>query len=51
MKHGGIVHRATMILPYGIKTVLGYKYKQLMYFSYLKRKSSALASSRRVRAS
>ena len=38
MKHGGIVHRATMILPYGIKTVLGYKYKQLMYFSYLKRK-------------
>jgi hypothetical protein len=27
-----------MILPYGIKTVLGYKYKQLMYFSYLKRK-------------
>ena len=41
MKHGGIVHRATMILPYGIKTVLGYKYKQLMYFSYLKRKFGA----------
>jgi hypothetical protein len=38
MKHGGIVHRSTMILPYGIKTVLGYKYKKYMYFSYLKRK-------------
>jgi hypothetical protein len=34
MKHGGIVHRSTMILPYGIKTVLGYKYKKYMYFGY-----------------
>jgi len=41
MKHGGIVHRSTMILPYGIKTVLGYRYKQFMYFSYLKRKFGA----------
>jgi SAM-dependent methyltransferase len=41
MKHGGIVHRSTMILPYGIKTVLGYRYKQYMYFSYLKRKFGA----------
>jgi SAM-dependent methyltransferase len=38
MKHRGVVHRATMILPYGLKTVLGYKYKKAMYFSYLKRK-------------
>jgi SAM-dependent methyltransferase len=41
MKHGGIVHRSTMILPYGMKTVLGYKYKKYMYFSYLKRKFGA----------
>jgi SAM-dependent methyltransferase len=41
MKHGGIVHRSTMMLPYGIKTVLGYKYKKYMYFSYLKRKFGA----------
>jgi SAM-dependent methyltransferase len=41
MKHGGIVHRSTMILPYGIKTVLGYQYKKYMYFSYLKRKFGA----------
>lgn len=37
MKHGGIIHRGTMILPYGIKTVLGYQYKKAMYLSYLKR--------------
>jgi SAM-dependent methyltransferase len=37
MKHGGIVHRSTMILPYGVKTVLGYRYKKYMYFSYLRR--------------
>jgi SAM-dependent methyltransferase len=41
MKHRGVVHRATMILPYGLKTVLGYKYKKAMYFSYLKRKFGA----------
>jgi SAM-dependent methyltransferase len=41
MKHGGIVHRSTMILPYGMKTVLGYQYKKYMYFSYLKRKFGA----------
>jgi SAM-dependent methyltransferase len=38
MKHGGIVHRSTMILPYGIKTVLGYQYKKYMYFRYLKQR-------------
>jgi SAM-dependent methyltransferase len=41
MKHGGIVHRSTMILPYGVKTVLGYKYKKYMYFRYLKQKFGA----------
>jgi SAM-dependent methyltransferase len=41
MKHGGIVHRSTMILPYGIKTVLGHKYKKYMYFRYLKQKFGA----------
>lgn len=41
MRHGGIVHRSTMILPYGIKTVLGYKYKKYMYFRYLKQKFGA----------
>ena len=41
MKHGGIVHRSTMILPYGIKTALGYKCKEYMYFRYLMQKFGA----------
>jgi hypothetical protein len=41
MKHGGIVHRSTMILPYGMTTMLGHKYKKYMYFSYLRQKSGA----------
>jgi len=40
MKRSGIVHHSTMILPYGMKNVLG-KYKKCMYFSYLTRKLGA----------
>jgi hypothetical protein len=41
MKRSGIVRHSTMILPYGMKTLLGYKYKKCMYFSYLTRKLGA----------
>jgi len=30
-----------MILPYGMKTVLGYTYKKYVYFNYLTRKFGA----------
>jgi hypothetical protein len=32
MKRSGIDHHSTMILPYGMKTVLGYKYKKMYVF-------------------
>lgn len=38
MKHGGLVDKATRLLPYGTKSVLGYQYKKYMYASYLKRR-------------
>jgi len=41
MKRRGIVHHSTMILPYGMKTVLGYTYKKYVYFNYLTRKFGA----------
>lgn len=35
----GIVHKAAaMILPDGIKSALGYRYREYLYFSYLKQK-------------
>jgi SAM-dependent methyltransferase len=36
MKHDGMVDRITTILPYDLKTVLGYSYKRYMFFRYLK---------------
>jgi hypothetical protein len=41
MKRSGIIHHSTTILPYGMRPVLGYKYKKCMYFSYLTRKLGA----------
>jgi hypothetical protein len=41
MKRSGIIHHSTMILPYGMRTVLSYKYKKYVYFSYLTRKLGA----------
>jgi SAM-dependent methyltransferase len=41
MKHGGIVDHATQVLPDGIKSVLGYRYKTYMYSRYLRRKFGA----------
>jgi hypothetical protein len=29
MKRSGIIHHSTMILPYGMRTVLSYKYKNM----------------------
>src|SRR5438132_8991537 len=36
MKHNGIIERATRILPYELKSVLGYHYKKHVFFSYSK---------------
>src|SRR5258708_34779714 len=41
MQRRGIVLHSTMILPYGMKTVLGYKYKKYVHFNYLTRKFGA----------
>jgi hypothetical protein len=41
MKRSGIIHHSTMILPYGMRIVRGYKYKKYVYFSYLTRKLGA----------
>src|ERR1700747_855271 len=41
MKQDGIVDRATRVLPYELRKMLGYPYKKYMFFRYLKKTAGA----------